>query len=44
MADHHFWLSAPGKPYNETDVEWDFKIPGRRLIWAAHVPGYYVVH
>jgi len=44
MADHHFWLAEPGKPYNETDVEWDFKIPRRRLIWAAHVPGYYVVH
>jgi hypothetical protein len=44
MADHHFWLADPSKPYNETDVEWDFKIPGRRLIWAAHVPGYYVVH
>jgi hypothetical protein len=44
MADHHFWLADPGKPYNETDAEWDLKIPGRRLIWVAQVPGYYVVH
>ena len=44
MADHRFWLADPGKPYNETDVEWDFKIPGRRLIWAAHVPGYSIIH
>ncbi|MFZ0918222.1 MAG: hypothetical protein WAN04_15120, partial [Candidatus Udaeobacter sp.] len=44
MADHRFWLADPGKPYNETDVEWDFKIPGRRLIWAAQVLGYYVIY
>jgi hypothetical protein len=44
MADHRFWLADPGKPYNETDVEVDLKIPGRRLIWVAHMPGYYVVH
>ena len=44
IAEHRFWLADPGKPYNETDVDWDFRIPGRRLIWAAHVPGYYVIH
>jgi hypothetical protein len=44
IAEHRFWLADPGRPYNETDVEWDFRIPGRRLIWAARVPGYYVIH
>jgi hypothetical protein len=44
IAKHRFWLADPGKPYNETDVEWDFRIPGRRLTWAARVPGYYVIH
>ena len=44
IADHRFWFADPGKPYNETDVEWDSKIPGRRLIWAAQVPGYYIIH
>jgi hypothetical protein len=44
ISDHRFWLADPGMPYNETDAEWDFHIPGRRLLWTARLPNYYVIH
>jgi hypothetical protein len=44
ISEHRFWLADPGKPYNETDAEWDTRLPGRRLLWAARLPEHYVIH
>jgi hypothetical protein len=45
-ADRHFRLAEPGRPFQVTDAlgPGDEDLPRRRLIWAAEVPGYYVVH
>lgn len=44
ISDHRFRLADPGKPFNVTDVGWDDRIPSRRLLWAAHLPDYFLVH
>ena len=44
ISDHRFWLADPGKPFNATDVGPDDRIPNRRLLWAARLPEYFVVH
>jgi hypothetical protein len=39
-----FELADAGKPFQVTDVITDEKLPGKRLDWAARIPGYMVVH
>jgi hypothetical protein len=39
-----FELADAGQPFQVTDVVTDKKLPGKRLIWAARLPGYMVVH
>ncbi len=41
-----FNLAEPGGPFQVTDVLGlgEEKLPHRRLIWAAKIPGYYLVH
>ncbi len=44
ISDHRFWMADPGKPFNVTDVGPDDRIPSRRLLWAAHLPDYFLLH
>jgi hypothetical protein len=39
-----FELADAGKPFQVTDVITDEKLPGKRLDWAARIPGYMIVH
>jgi hypothetical protein len=39
-----FELVDAGQPFQVTDVITNEKLPGKRLIWAARIPGYMVVH
>ncbi len=45
-AERTFRLAEPGQRFQVTDVigPGDENLPRRRLIWAAEIPGYYVVH
>jgi hypothetical protein len=39
-----FELADAGRPFQVTDVITEKNLPGKRLIWAARIPGYLVVH
>jgi len=39
-----FELADAGQPFQATDVITEKNLPGKRLIWAARLPGYMVVH
>ena len=39
-----FQLADAGQPFQVTDVVTDKDLPAKRLIWAARIPGYMVVH
>ncbi|EDY16811.1 hypothetical protein CfE428DRAFT_5620 [Chthoniobacter flavus Ellin428] len=39
-----FELADAGQPFQATDVIIGKPLPGKRLIWAARLPGYMVVH
>ncbi|MGI8821564.1 MAG: hypothetical protein ACR2ID_11960 [Chthoniobacterales bacterium] len=45
-AERSFALADPGGRFQVTDAlaPGDENLPRRRLIWAATIPGYYVVH
>ena len=44
ISDHVFRLAEPGQEFQVTDAILKPNLPRRRLIWAARIPGYYVVH
>jgi hypothetical protein len=44
MSDRHFRLSEPGRPFQVTDAGESQTLPRRRLIWAAHVADYFILH
>ena len=37
-------MAEPGQEFQVTDVEMKPNLQRRRLIWAARIPGHYVVH
>lgn len=39
-----FELADAGQPFQVTDVISNEKLPGKRLDWAARLPGYMIVH
>jgi hypothetical protein len=39
-----FELADAGQPFQVTDVISNEKLPGKRLDWAARIPGYMIVH
>jgi hypothetical protein len=39
-----FALADAGQPFQVTDVISNEKLPGKRLDWAARIPGYMIVH
>lgn len=39
-----FELADAGQPFQVTDVITNEKLPGKRLDWAARIPGYMIVH
>ncbi|HAK06680.1 MAG TPA: hypothetical protein DCO65_05340 [Spartobacteria bacterium] len=41
---HVFRLADPGQRFQVGDVIYDRNLPRRRLVWAARIPGYYLVH
>jgi hypothetical protein len=43
-SSHDFHLANPDEKFQATDVITEQRLPGKRLIWAAHIPGYYLVH
>jgi hypothetical protein len=43
-ASRDFELADPGQPFQVTDVITDKGLPWGRLMCAARIPGYYVVH
>jgi hypothetical protein len=42
--EHEFRLANPREKFQATDVIMDPNLPRRRLIWAAKIPGYYLLH
>ncbi len=45
-SEHSFLLADPSQRFQVTDAlgPGEERLPRRRLIWAAKIPGYYVVH
>jgi hypothetical protein len=41
---HDFRIADPRQPFRAGDVVRDPNVPHRRLIWAARIPGHYVIH
>src|SRR4051812_29726940 len=41
---HEFRLAEPGQPFQVTDAVFDQTLLSRRLIWAAALPGHYLIH